>query len=190
MRTISVFQQVSVDGYFTTKDGDSSWTHGGADDDEYNKFVEGNAKGGGALLFGRKTYEMMASFWPTPEAAKQFPVVAKQMNAMPKIVFSKTLERATWANTTLVKDDPATTVRALKREAGPPITIMGSGTIISQLARADLVDEYQLVVIPLVLGAGRSMFAGNDRRANLTLSTSRSFANGKVYLVYTCAKAS
>ena len=189
MRTISVFQQVSVDGFFTTNDGDSSWTHGGGDE-EFNKFTEENARGGGALMFGRKTFEMMASFWPTPEAAKQFPVVARQMNELPKYVFSKSLDRVTWSNSTILKQDPATAVRALKRENGPPITIMGSGTIVSALARAGLVDEYQFVVIPLVLGGGRSMFEGNDRRANITLVTSRAFKNGKVFLSYKCEQAS
>src|SRR5436190_6059763 len=105
MRKLTVFNQVSVDGYFRTTAGDIGWVHEQREDPEFKDFIAGNASGGGVLVFGRKTYEMMASFWPTPAAAQQFPVVAKQMNALPKIVFSKTLKEAAWNNTTRVPGD-------------------------------------------------------------------------------------
>ena len=82
MRKLTVFNQVSVDGYFRTTAGDIGWVHEQREDPEFKDFIAGNASGGGVLVFGRKTYEMMASFWPTPAAAQQFPVVAKQMNAV------------------------------------------------------------------------------------------------------------
>ena len=100
MRKLTVFNQISVDGYFRTPGGDSAWMHQQDDDAEFNEFTASNARGGGALLFGRTTYEMMASFWPTPVAAEQFPVVAKQMNSLPKVVFSRTLKKVSWNNTT------------------------------------------------------------------------------------------
>src|SRR5207249_2542951 len=93
------------------------------EDEEFKEFIAGNAAGG-TLVFGRKTYEMMESFWPTPTAAKQFPEVAKQMNALPKIVFSKTLKKASWNNTRLVKGDLIAEIRKLKKEAGDDLATL------------------------------------------------------------------
>ncbi len=126
----------------------------------------------------------MASFWPTPAAAKQFPTVAEGMNNSPKVVFSRTLENVSWQNTRLLKGNLAEEVRKLKQETGEHMVIMGSGSIISQLALEDLIDEYQMVVNPLVLGAGRTMFDGIKEKLNLKLTNSRAFGNGNVLLCY------
>jgi dihydrofolate reductase len=182
MRKLLVFNSVTVDGYFTDIKGDMSWAH--QQDPEWNDFVAGNSESGGELLFGRVTYEMMASFWPTPAAAKHFPEVAEQMNKLPKVVFSRTLDEATWQNTRLVKGNLAGEVRKLKEESGDHMVIMGSGSIISQLAPENLIDEYQLVVNPIVLGAGRTMFDGLKERLKLKLTSSRTFGNGNVLLCY------
>src|SRR6267142_2810886 len=184
MRKLIVFNQVSVDGYFKSSSGDMGWAHEQRDDPEFRDFISENASGGGVLIFGRKTYEMMASFWPTPAAAEQFPAVAKQMTRLQKVVFSKTLEKVTWSNTKLVKGNPATEIRKMKSEPGEQMVVMGSGTIASQLAQADLIDEYQLVVIPVVLGEGTTMFEGSKRKLPLTLIRSRTFRNGNAFLVY------
>src|SRR5579859_1597045 len=149
MSKLVTYNTVSLDVYFTDADGDMSWAH--KKDPEWQAFVSENASGGGRLLFGRVTYDLMASFWPTPFAAQSNPIVVERMNGLPKIVFSKTLDKASWNNTTLVKGDLTTEVRKLKREPGPNITIMGSGSIVAQLADAGLIDEYQIVVSPLVL---------------------------------------
>lgn len=183
MRKLLVFNSVTIDGYFTDANADMSWAH--QQDPEWNDFVAGNATSGGELLFGRVTYEMMASFWPRPEAARHFPEVAEQMNKLPKVVFSRTLDEATWQNTRLVKGNLASEVRKLKEEAGDHMVIMGSGSIISQLAPENLIDEYQLVVNPIVLGAGRTMFDGLKERLKLKLTSSRTFGNGNVLLCYT-----
>jgi|SRR4051812_40432697 dihydrofolate reductase len=188
MRKLGVFNQVSLDGYFRTTEGGIDWAHRAqGDDPEFKQFISGNASGGGVLLFGRKTYEMMASFWPTPAAAEQFPAVAKGMNAAPKIVFSKTLKKATWSNTTVIGGDLVTEVRKLKEASGEPMTILGSGSIVAPLARAGLIDAYQLLVFPLVLGEGVSMFAGVGKNVGLTLQSTRAFGNGIVLLVYESA---
>lgn len=185
MRKLSVFNQVSVDGFFRTTDGAIDWVkERQGDDPEFREFISNNASGGGVLLFGRKTYEMMASFWPTPMAAEQFPVVARQMNALPKIVFSKTLKEATWKNTTVVNGDLVSEVRKLKDGPGEPMAILGSGSIVAPLGRAGLIDEYQLLVFPVVLGAGASMFAGIGTSMDLNLKSTRAFRNGTVFLVY------
>ncbi len=187
MRRLVVFNNVSLDGYFVDGNGDMSWAHGGEQDAEWNAFVSGNARGGGELLFGRKTYEMMASFWPTPMAAQMNPVVAERMNGMSKVVFSRTLDKASWSNTKLVKGDLVAEVRKMKNEPGQGMTIMGSGSIVAQLAQAGLVDEFQLVVNPIVLGRGRTMFEGIQEKLALKPTQTRTFGNGKVVMSYVSA---
>src|ERR1041384_6309486 len=107
MRKVLVFDSITVDGYFTDPKGDMSWAHVRGDDPEWKAFSAENAKGGGTLLFGRVTFQLMESFWPTPDAQKVNPIVAEQMNKLPKVVFSRTLDKVSWNNTKLVKDDPA-----------------------------------------------------------------------------------
>jgi dihydrofolate reductase len=182
MRRLSVFENVSLDGFFVDAGGDMSWAH--KHDDEWNAFVGGNARGDGALLFGRVTYQMMASFWPTPQAAQMLPDVAAGMNRMPKYVVSRSLDRVDWQNTTLLKGELVPQIQALKASAGPDLVILGSGSLVSQLAQARLIDEFQLVVNPLVLGRGRTLFETVDRRIDLRFRKSRSFGNGNLVLWY------
>lgn len=184
MRKLSVFNSVTLDGYFTGENGDLSWAHGNANDPEWGAFVSGNASGGGMLLMGRITYDMMIRYWPTPAAMQNDPEVARGMNELPKIVFSRTLDEAAWSNTTLVKTDPAAAARELKSQSGPDMTILGSGSIVSQLADAGLIDDYQLVVVPVVIGKGRTMFEGVRGTRQLKLTETRSFRNGNVVLSY------
>jgi dihydrofolate reductase len=184
MRKLGAFIQTTLDGYFAGPAGDISWAHAGSQDAEFQAFVAENAKGGGQLLFGRVTYEMMASYWPTSLAAQNDPIVAERMNKMPKVVFSRTLDKAAWSGTQLLKGDLATEVRKLKQEPGPHLAILGSGSIISQLAEAGLIDEYQFVVNPVILGQGRTPLAGIKRNLALKLTRWRTFGNGKVFLCY------
>jgi dihydrofolate reductase len=182
MPKLVTYNMVSLDAYFADANGDMSWAH--KKDPEWQAFVSENASGGGQLLFGRVTYDLMASFWPTPFAAQSNPIVVERMNSLPKFVFSRTLDKASWNNTTLVKGDLTTEVRKLKREPGPNMTIMGSGSIVAQLADAGLIDEYQIVVSPLVLGNGRTLFEGVKKKLPMKLTKSRAFGNGNVVLCY------
>jgi dihydrofolate reductase len=182
MRRLVAFGQVTLDGYFADANGDMSWAH--KTDPEFKAFVEENAKSGGTLVMGRVTYEMMASYWPTPMASSNDPIVAERMNASPKIVFSRTLHEASWSNTKLVKGDMATEIRNLKKESGKHMAILGSGSIVAQLAGEGLIDEYMVVVNPIVLGRGRTMFEGIKGRLNLKLTKTRTFGNGCVLLWY------
>ena len=190
MRKLISFTQVSLDGYFADGHGDMSWAHKRSDDAQWNAFVAGNASGGGTLLFGRVTYELMASYWPTPMAAQQNPLVAERMNALPKVVFSHTLKEATWSNTRLLTSDLVGGVRKLKAESGEGIAILGSGSLVSQLAAAGLIDEFQVVVNPIALGEGKSLFAGIEQRLQLQLTSSRTFTNGNVVRTYAPAAGS
>jgi dihydrofolate reductase len=163
MRRLGVFNQVSLDGYFADVNGDMSWAHTDNTDAEWNAFVEENARGGGVLLFGRKTYELMASYWPTPMGSQNNPIVAERMNHLPKVVFSNSLDKASWNNTRLVRGDIATEIRKMKKEPGKDMTILGSGSIVTQLAHTDLIDRYQIMVIPVVLGGGGLCSKASDR---------------------------
>lgn len=184
MRKLHVFNNVSLDGYFTDANNDYSWTHEGANDPEMAQFTKDNAQGANALVFGRVTYEIMASWWPTPEAAKATPEVAKGMNEAPKYVFSRSLRSADWSNTTLLRSDPATEIARIKETSGPDMTVLGSGTIVAQLAEAGLIDEVQLMVCPVVLGSGRSQFDGVSDWLRWTPSRSKTFKNGRVFLAF------
>jgi dihydrofolate reductase len=182
MAKLTVFNGVSLDGYFSGANGDVSWAY--SEDAEWQGFVEENARGGGLLLLGRITYELMAGYWPTPPAIKAYPLVAERMNSLPKVVFSRTLEEAAWNNTIVVKGDPAAEVRKRKKEPGMDMVILGSGSVVSRLAQAGLIDEYQFAVYPVVLGQGRTMFEGVKERLALRRTRMRSFGNGNVLLCY------
>jgi dihydrofolate reductase len=184
MRRLTVFNNVSLDGYFVDAKGSMDFAYKNADDPEWKEFVSGNASGDGAVLFGRVTYDMMASFWPTAQAKATMPAVADGMNRMTKYVVSRTMTRADWSNTTVLDGDLVSAVRALKRSDGPDIVILGSGSIVAQLAATALIDRYQFVVKPVVLGAGRSMFAGLPAPVELKPMSTRIFGNGSVLLAY------
>jgi dihydrofolate reductase len=126
----------------------------------------------------------MTSYWPTPYAMQNDPIVAERMNNLPKVVFSRTLDKASWNNTKLVKGDLAAEIRKMKKEPGENMVIFGSGSIVSQLAPEGLIDEYQIVVNPVVLGKGKTMFEGIKEKLTLKLTKTRTFGNGNVLLCY------
>src|SRR5688572_30047283 len=127
-RKLSVFNSISLDGHFTDGTSNMGWAH--APDPEWQQFTAENAGGDAELVFGRKTYEMMASFWPTPQAKQMMPEVAASMNRMRKNVFSRSLGDVSWENSRLVRGDLVAEVRRLKSEPGPGLLIMGSGEIV------------------------------------------------------------
>lgn len=183
MPRLSAFNNISLDGYFSGKNGEFSWAKSHMDP-EFNAFVASNAQGGGPLVFGRITYELMARYWPSAQAMKSDPIVAERMNHLPKIVFSRTLSSVSWNNTKLIKTDPAVEIRKLKSGAGADMVILGSGSIVAQLAQAGLIDEFQVVVNPIILGTGRTMFDGLTRPLELKLTQSRIFPSGNTFLCY------
>jgi dihydrofolate reductase len=180
MTTLRVFESISVDGYFTDAGGDSGWAHAGGQDAEFTDWIGRNASSGGELLFGRKTYQLMEAFWPTPAASAQMPVVAKGMNSARKYVASRTI-RPTWTNTHLLEGNLVEAVRSLKARGGPDITVLGSGNVAAQLGTADLVDEYQFVIVPVALGGGRTVF---EKGRTLRLVEQCAFRCGTVVVTY------
>jgi dihydrofolate reductase len=186
MARLTSFTNITLDGFFADENADMQFFH--KRDSEWSAFTAENAKGGGALLFGRKTYEMMASYWPTPVARERTPVVAKMMNECPKFVASRTLGEASWQNTRVLAGDLETEIRKLKEGSSSDVAILGSGSIVAELAAAGLIDEMTVAVHPLVLGKGKALFAGVETRFSLTLAKTRTFQNGVVVLTYASAR--
>jgi len=181
MRKVSVFNFITLDGYFKGPKGDISWHRHGAEENEY---AADGLSSESTLLFGRVTYQMMASYWPTPIAIKNDPIVAEGMNNAEKIVFSRTLKKAEWNNTRLVKDNIAEEIRKMKQMPGKDMTILGSGSIVTQFAEQGLIDEYQIMVDPVVIGDGTPIFKDIKHKLNLKLTMTRTFKSGVVLLCY------
>jgi dihydrofolate reductase len=197
MRKIVVFDRVTADGYFSGPEGNLDWA---VPDAEIDKLGGDAIPGpGNMMLFGRRTYQMFESFWPhvlndSPEAPDPH-VPGRQSAAMrgmavwiheaTKIVFSKTLENVTWHNSRLLRDLEPASVEALKREpGGDDIMIFGSGQIVSRLTALGLIDEYQLIVSPLLLGGGKTLVNGVGSRTALDLLEVKQYDSGNVMLRY------
>ena len=183
MRTLSVFDFLSLNGFYKGPNGDISWNRHEPDKEEAEFSREG-AGSGSTLLFGRVTYEMMASFWPTEQAAKMDAVVAKGMNDTEKIVFSRTMKTAAWSNTRIVSGDIVTEVRKMKQSPGKGMTILGSGSIVTQFAAAGLIDQFQFMIDAVAIGAGTPVFSGIPAPIKLKLTGTRTFKSGTVLLTY------
>jgi dihydrofolate reductase len=185
MRRLVAFTNVSVDGYFAGPNGEIDWFKNS--DEEDRQFMTGQASQSATLMFGRTTYEMMAGYWPTPGACRDNPVVAGVMNSVPKIVFSKTMKPVedgpVWKNVRVFRGIVPDEIIALKKQAGGDLAILGSGTLVQQFASLGLIDEYGLLVNPVVLGSGKRLFSG-VKKMNLQLLAIRTFRNGKVFLRY------
>lgn len=181
MGKLIAYNFTTLNGYFKGPDNDISWHR---HDVEESEFAADNLEAKATLLFGRVTYEMMASFWPTPMAIENMPEVARGMNESEKIVFSTTLESADWENSTLIKGGLIEAVRKLKAIPGKVMTILGSGSIIAQLAEARLIDEYQFMIDPVAIGEGTPSFQRLTRKLDLKLINHRVFKSGVVLLSY------
>ena len=183
MGKISVFNYLSVDGYFAGPNGEIDWFKDIPEDKEYADYTHKASQSGTTLMFGRTTYEMMKSFWPTDEAKKMEPEMAEVMNNSPKIVFSKSMapviDEPNWKNVTVVHELNKGTIEKLKQEHPDGITILGSGTIVQQLTNFGFIEFYSLVTAPLVLGRGKLLFK-DVKQLQLELSESKRFKNGVV----------
>jgi dihydrofolate reductase len=130
----------------------------------------------------------MASFWPTPFAKENDPIVAEMMNTIPKIVFSKTLDKAEWQNTRLVKEHVAEEIAKLKQQPGKDLAIFGSSDLAVSFIQMGLLDELRIMVNPVVLGNGKPLFKGIHDKLNLKLLKTRAFRSGNVLLYYGLSK--
>lgn len=191
MKSISVFNFVTVDGFFAGPHGEIDWFKFITKDEEFDTYTKNQSQSEGSLIYGRTTYEMMKSYWPTPDAIKSDPDMARVVNNSPKIVFSKTLQSAeegpNWKNIKLLHEIKPEEIRKLKEKGD--MTILGSGTIVQQFANLGLIDELALVVVPVVLGAGKPMFQ-DVKNLLLDPVEVRAFKNGLVLARYRPKKSS
>jgi dihydrofolate reductase len=180
MRTISAFNFLTINGFYKGINEDISWhIHG----EEGNQYSIDSLQSGNILMFGRVTYEMMYSFWPTDTAYSMFPVVAEKMNASEKLVVSNSMNAASWHNSTIISGDIINQISELKNSPGKNISILGSGTLITALTDAGLIDEYELLIDPLAIGKGTPIFQNIKNTLNLELASSRVFEKSRSILL-------
>jgi dihydrofolate reductase len=181
MRKIIMFNLITLDGFFAGPNGDIDWHNV---DEEFNDFAIAQLNAADGLIFGRVTYQLMESYWPTPAALNDDPIVAAKMNALPKFVFSRTLDRVGWNNTKLIKGNVAQEIPKLKEQAGKDLFLFGSADLASSLTPLGLIDEYRIMVAPVVLGSGKPLFKDVKDRLHLKLVNTRPFRIGNVLLYY------
>jgi len=181
MRKLFSFNLITLDGFFEGSQQDIGWHNV---DEEFNEFAVEQLSTIGVILFGRVTYQGMASFWPTPFAIKSDPVVAELMNSFPKVVISRTLDKAEWNNTRLVKAQVAEEITKLKQQPGKDLAIFGSANLTASLLHLGLVDELRIMVNPIILGQGTPLLKDVNDQINLKLLKTQTFRNGNVLLYY------
>jgi dihydrofolate reductase len=181
MRKVFLFMMITLDGFFEGPNHEIDWHNV---DEEFNEFAIHQLDEVDALLFGRVTYQGMASYWPTQFAKENDPVVADKMNTVPKLVFSKTLDKAEWNNSRLVKEHIAEEVSKLKQQQGRDLAIFGSSNLAVSLLQMGLIDELRIMVNPVVLGNGKALFKGIDDKVSLKLLKTQTFRSGNVLLYY------
>ena len=173
----------TLDGYFEGEDHDISWHN--ADNEEFAKFANDQLDETDTLIFGRKTYELMAGFWPSDEAIKIEPDTATRMNSLRKIVFSRSPMKTDWHNVESSMN-VVEKMHELKAEPGKDIAALGSSNLCLTLIEEGLLDEIRIMVNPLIIGKGTPLFDGTDKIHRFTLKDSRPFKSGNVLLTYTC----
>ena len=177
--------RVTLDGFIAGPNGEMDWV---MVDQAMGQYEDDLVSSADTLILGRVTYQGFESYWPKvpedPASPKGLVEYANQLNAMRKIVFSKTLSRVEWSNSTLVKEIVPEEITKMKHEPGRDMVIYGSASIVRTLTNLGLIDKYQLLVYPLVLGSGKPLFAGIAEPAHLKLIQTKSFPSGVIGLYY------
>jgi len=186
MRKIKLLEHISLDGYMAGPNGEIDWI---LMDDEIGDYVHtAIISTADTAIYGRITYQMMESFWPTaaemPNAPRHVIAHAGWVNKAKKIVFSRSLDKVEWYNTRLVKEDIPGEVTKLKQQPGKDIVLLGSGSIAHLLMQHNLIDEYYLTINPVILGEGFPLFTTLPGKINLRLTGTKTFANGAVSMQY------
>ena len=186
MRRVIASEFVTLDGVMEAPghephpDGRNAWALRHVGEDQ-QRFKVDELFQAGAILLGRVTYEIFAAFWPTAPKDDGF---ADRMNDIPKYVVSKTLETASWRNTQIIGDDPAEAITDLKRAPGGDIFLYGSGELLNSLIARDVIDEYRIMVFPVLLGSGKRLFKDASDTSHLGLVETRTFESGVILLTY------
>jgi dihydrofolate reductase len=186
MRKLVLFMHLSLDGFAAGPNGELDFM---SYDEELAQWADQLMKTVGSPVYGRKTYQLMESYWPTvlkkPDAPKQSLAHAQWVENVPKIVFSRTLNEATWNNTRLIKENIAGEIEKLKQEPGKDLVIFGSPGLAADLMNLGLIDEYKFTVHPVIVGNGLSVFKNNHTKSKLKLIDTSTLKSGVVTLHYT-----
>lgn len=179
-----MFNFVTVDGYFAGTDGNIDWH---PVDDEFNSFAVDFISQCDTVLFGRTTYDLFAGFWPTAandtSLTPEDHSIASSLNKMRKIVVTHNELNSDWEPSEVWPDLSTEKIKELKQQNGKNIVIYGSGTVVKQLTDLGLIDEYQIIIAPVILGGGKSLFEGNSQK-QLRLTGTKVFNSGNVLSVY------
>jgi dihydrofolate reductase len=181
MQTLASFIFTSLDGFYEGPNGELDWP---IVDQEFNDFAARQLDEADVLAFGRATYEHMAAYWPTEQANANDPAMTSRMNNKEKLVFSTTLTDVDWSGTTLVRGDATEQIPTIMDAAGKELLVIGSAHLTANLAQADILDELRIMVCPIVLGQGRSLFEDLKDRVSLSLIGVRQFKSGNLVLTY------
>lgn len=181
MAKLIVFDMMTLDGFFAGPGDDIDWHNV---DSEFNDFAAEQLDTADTLIFGRVTYDLMAHYWPTEEALMDDPVVAEQMNTIPKVVFSRTMEKADWQNTRVFNGNVEQVIGDSKRKSGKNLLVLGSANLAASLRQFKLIDEYRVMVNPVILGEGVPLFKHTRDRQPLKLVRTEVFDSGNVLLCY------
>jgi dihydrofolate reductase len=181
MGKMYLFMMVSLDGFFEGVDHDLSWHNV---DEEFNNFAVKQLDETSTLVFGGRTYKMMADFWSADFAIKMDPQTANRMNSFQKIVFSRTLKKANWNNSKLHSTNVASVIRSTKADSSKDVGVLGSSNLCLTLIKERLLDEIRIMVNPVILGKGTSLFSGIETPIKLNLNSSKEFKSGNILLNY------
>ena len=177
MRKVIVSNVMSLDGFFEGPNKEMDWV---ILDEEFFSYAKDMLRSADTLLFGRITYLHMAGYWPSAPKDE----IAGHMNNLAKLVFSGSLDKAEWNNSRLVKTDAAEEVVRLKQQPGKDMVILGGATLASFLLQKGLIDEYRVILNPVLMGAGNPLFKGIKETLRLKLQQTKLFATGVVVLYY------
>ncbi len=187
-RKIIVSEMVTLDGFFAGPNGEIDWH---IVDEEFNQYAIDLLNTVDTILFGRKTYQLFEGYWPArykPLTSKSDLEIAHDINNITKIVFSSTLESVEWKNARLLKEIIPEEIVKMKQQPGKNMVVYGSGSIVSALMNLGLIDEYRIIVNPVILGNGKPLFKGLKDKLNLRLLETKTFGSGNVLLCYRPAK--
>jgi dihydrofolate reductase len=178
MGKLYAFNMITLDGFFEGPDHDLSWHNF---DEEVGNFANEQLGRTAMIIFGRITYEMMFAYWPHDTAE---PTTARYMNTLSKLVYSRTMKSALWENSSNAASFDVEKIRKLKASLAGDIAIFGSANLLSTVMRSGVLDEYRLMVNPVILGRGVPLFQGIESPLKKELVSTRSFSNGNVLLTY------
>ena len=183
MRKVKLSMQMTINGYVGQPNGEMDWMTWNPDD-EFLEFINSQYDSSDTMLLGRKLADGFIGYWENAFEKNPDTPFAKKIVDIPKVVFTKTLEKSTWNNTTLAKGNLAEEIADLKKQTGKDILVVGGAGFVSSLIKEGLIDEYHLIVNPTAIGSGLTIFNSLDRIQKFTPTQAKLYSGGKIVLSY------